>query len=553
MYRFSPWVVLVALVVATWTHDVLAAKKTVCTITVNSADEKDLLQRRLPSDQYRFVELVERGRPDWLARACRQGVRCDVLVVSGHFDGGTDFYSDRLDVRESLSVDEMEKASCSQSCPGVFAQLKEVYLFGCNTLNGDAMRSTSAAVGRSLLRAGHAPAEVAELERALNARYGESNRDRMRQIFKDVPLIYGFSSKAPLGPSAANVLERYFQAGGSVDFGSGRPSAKLLSLFAPVSMTATAGMTDADPNIAFRRDVCRLEDQRVTAAGKVDFVHDVLGRDMAEVRMFLDHLEKYAASLDSAARRAPDVAQALHAIETDHSARRRYLEFARDADEPAIRTRMMDLALKFGWLSEGQLRNELAHMIADQLAHRHIGPDDVDLACALNEAHALDAELKALDAAGAYAERMPQAAMLACLGSTRDRAAVLHALSNGNQDDLRIAQVYLGHRPIADVGEFRDVANAVLRMDGSDAQARALDTLARQPLADRETMTALVSLFARSRSVTVQRAVAGLLLRGDYRGIASAELVRGLRESRVKSPDGPDIVDVLLRRLQASG
>jgi hypothetical protein len=28
----------------------------------------------------------------------------------------------------------MEQASCSDSCPGVFAHLKEVYLFGCNTL-----------------------------------------------------------------------------------------------------------------------------------------------------------------------------------------------------------------------------------------------------------------------------------------------------------------------------------------------------------------------------------------------------------------------------------
>ena len=63
-----------------------AAKRTVCTVTVNSPDEKKVFRQWLPEDDYRFVELVERGRPDWLASACRQGVRCDLLVISGRFD-----------------------------------------------------------------------------------------------------------------------------------------------------------------------------------------------------------------------------------------------------------------------------------------------------------------------------------------------------------------------------------------------------------------------------------------------------------------------------------
>src|SRR6266508_4366124 len=104
---------LAALLVAAWTHEVRADKKTVCTITVNSSDEKEIFRRSLPADQFQFVELVERGRPDWLASACSAGVRCDVLVISGHFDGGDEFYSDRPDVREYLPVDEMERASCS--------------------------------------------------------------------------------------------------------------------------------------------------------------------------------------------------------------------------------------------------------------------------------------------------------------------------------------------------------------------------------------------------------------------------------------------------------
>jgi hypothetical protein len=50
----------------------------------------------------------------------------------------------------------------------------------------------------------------------------------------------------------------------------------------------------------------------------------------------------------------------------------------------------------------------------------------------------------------------------------------------------------------------------------------------------------------------VQRAIAGILIRADYHAIAKPELVRALREKRLKSPDGQDLIDVLIRRMQAS-
>jgi hypothetical protein len=129
------FLLLTALLAAVWAHDANADKKTVCSITVNSPDEKEAFRRSLPADKYQFVELVERGRSDWLESACHQGIRCDVLVISGHYDGGNEFFSERLEAREFLPVAEMERVSCSDSCPGLFSQLKEVYLFGCNTLN----------------------------------------------------------------------------------------------------------------------------------------------------------------------------------------------------------------------------------------------------------------------------------------------------------------------------------------------------------------------------------------------------------------------------------
>ena len=539
-----------ALLAAAWSHGVRAEKKTVCTITVNSPDEKEVFRRSLPKEEFDFVELVERGRPDWLESACRKGIRCDVLVISGHFDDGTEFYSDRLDAREALPVDELERVSCSDSCPGLFSQLKEVYLFGCNTLEAQPLRSASAEIGRSLLRSGYSEADAERVSRALSELHAESNRDRMRRIFKDVPVIYGFSAKAPLGAKAAPVLERYFQAGAG-EIGSGRASSRLLGLLAPSSMTVAAGLRDSEPLADYRRDVCQFSDDRLSAAQKLEFVHRLLGREMAEVRMFLDNIERYVASLTPAERREPAAAGALDAIARDLAARNRFLEFTRDADQPAIRARMIRLAGDLGWLSPAEQRAELMRMLGDRLSRNAVGSAEVDLACSLNEDGKLGPERYRLQLSPAEATRVTDAAVLACLGSAEGHARVLHALTSPRNDDVQIAQVYLRHRPIADAGELRAVAASAVQMDGSDAQARALETLASYRLSDRDTLEQLVRLFPRAKSVNVQRAIAGILIRSDYRAIATPGLAGELRRHRLKSPDGYDVIDVLIRRLEA--
>jgi hypothetical protein len=561
-------VVAAALLASLCFHEAQADKKTVCTITVNSPDEKEIFRRSVPADEFQFVELVERGRPDWLASACSAGVRCDVLVISGHFDGGDEFYSDRPDTREYLPVDEMERVSCSDSCPGLFSQLKEVYLFGCNTLNGDAQNTVSAEVGRSLLRSGHSPADVERLSRVLNERHADSNRDRMRQIFVIVPLIYGFSSKAPLGATAGPLLDRYFQSGAnngesigypasdsvgysSGYFGSGRASPKLLGLFAGSSMTSARGLSDADPQANYRRDVCHFSDDRLSTAQKLGFVHELLRREMAEVRMFLPQIEKYSAALSTTDRLVPAVSEALDEIARDRTARQRYLEFARDADEPATRARMVKLARHLGWLTSAELRAELVQTMRDRLAQNVVGPGDVDLFCSLNRNGELNDQVDRVPALPIGANAVGHAAVLACLGSQKGRMRVLRALTSPNDEDVHIAQVYLRHHPIADVDELRTMTAEVARMKSSDAQVRALDTLAHYQLSDRESLDALTRLFPLAKSIGVQRAIAGVLIRADYRSIANPDLVRALRQHRLKSPNGEDLIDVLIRRLQS--
>jgi hypothetical protein len=517
---------LLSLFAAVWALQAHATK-TVCTITVNSADEKDTFRSRLPKGDYQFVELVEKDRDDWLRSSCQKGVQCDVLVVSGHFNAGDTFYSDRIDVDEHLKVDELERASCSQSCPALFSRLKEVYLFGCESLNPDSTKYASV--------------------------YGESGRDRMRRIFPNVPSIYGFSGPAPVGPTAAMLLNRYFDSGGRASMGTGQTNRKLLSVFSRNGMVRTNGVRDSEPQAAYRAQVCQFFDERKSVAQKLGYIHRLMRHDMGEARTFFVRIEKLFASLGDQDRQSPTFARALAEISADDATRDRYLAVTRGTREPGLRARMIALAGTLGWLSPEGQRSEIVAMVNDVLASNSMEFAEVDLICSLNKGGELDAELHRVKLPSSRANSAPQAAVLACLGSTEAHGQILRALASPDEKDVKIAQVYLRHRPIADQRELREVAKGVTRMTGSGAQVRALDTLGRLNISDGEILNDLARSFAEAKSVNVQRAIAEVFIRSDPKALPKRDLASLLRDHRLKSRDGShDLIDVLISRLQAS-
>jgi hypothetical protein len=96
------------------------------------------------------------------------------------------------------------------------------------------------------------------------------------------------------------------------------------------------------------------------------------------------------------------------------------------------------------------------------------------------------------------------------------------------------------------------VTSGIARMTVAGAQVRALETLARQRLADPQSLQEIAGLFPLARSLDVQRAIAGILLRADTKMLARADLARSLRQHRLKSPDGNDVIDMLIRVLQST-
>ncbi|MEP7209120.1 MAG: hypothetical protein ABI920_19470 [Casimicrobiaceae bacterium] len=547
MLRYPKILIVLAACIACFggTPSVAAAKRTVCTITVNSADERDAFRSALPDAQYEFVELVERGRADWLESACRQGVQCDMLVVSGHFNGN-DFFSDQLTVNEYLPVEEMERASCSNSCPGLFAHLKEVYLFGCTTLSPDVIQGTGGEVARSLVRAGHPPWEAARRADSLKDRYGSSNRDVMRRVFRDVPAIYGFSAVAPLGMTAGPILQRYFHQGIHADVGSGRTNRRLVNAFAAHGMTVTHGVQRGDPEAAYRAEVCRFVDERADLAAKLRFAHEILGRDMAEVRFFLERIERLVGALSQEARRGPAVRAALASIAADAPARNAFLTFARDSDRADTRARMVQVAHALGWLGDAEEREEMAALVHALLSVPTIAIADIGLACQLATGYALQ-----VDGAFRSGRGADHAAVRACLGDPDAHAAVLAALVSGQPGDAAAAAMYLQQRAFT-TDELRVAVSRIGALRDPAAQARAFDVLARHPVRDPAILAALVDLYPLVNGAHAQRAIAGILVRNDYRTLDAPQVVELLRAHRLPSREGGDMVDILIRRLEGA-
>lgn len=181
--------------IASWPCLVMG-KYQVCSITINSSDEIEVFKKRLGTRDFEFVELVPLSvetRPNnvhWFTNACNKGYKCDVLVVSGHFGGL--FFGEKNNY--ILPVDIMEKQSCSKSCTGVLSGLKEVFLFGCNTLAGKNSDNRTPEQYLQVLLEHHMARDMAET--VVAARYlpfGLSFQEQMQLVFSHLVAIYGLA------------------------------------------------------------------------------------------------------------------------------------------------------------------------------------------------------------------------------------------------------------------------------------------------------------------------------------------------------------------------
>ncbi len=180
-------------------------KKIVCSITINSNNEINAFRKSLSPNQFDFYELTTSESNNWFNSACAMNVRCDVLVLSGHF--ASQFFGDR---GLSLTTLQLEEKSCLKSCTGVTQSPKEVFLFGCNTLaDKKPDQRTPEQYMQILINDGFQTATARIIAMARYSPIDHSFRQRMSQVFQSAPLIYGFSAAGPKGIYAAKPVSQF--------------------------------------------------------------------------------------------------------------------------------------------------------------------------------------------------------------------------------------------------------------------------------------------------------------------------------------------------------
>ncbi len=218
-------------------------KYQVCSITINSADEIETFKKFLSTKDFNFVELLpakvnpaEGHDASWFKHACkRTDIQCDILIVSGHFGGI--FFGDSGYI---LSTGMLEEMACQNKCPGILSNVKEIFLFGCNTLASKEKDSrTYQEYLQVLLDHGMAREDA---ERVVASRYsplgtpfyarmnfifssaneeeylkflldkGMSKEDIERAAASRYTTVYGFNELSPLGPHIRKPLSNYLKA-----------------------------------------------------------------------------------------------------------------------------------------------------------------------------------------------------------------------------------------------------------------------------------------------------------------------------------------------------
>jgi hypothetical protein len=210
----------------------------VCFLSLNEPDEIEVFRSHLDARRFAFTDIGaaaahlplggERGATaePWLLNACRPDLTCDLVNFSGEFAGR---FFDRRGV--SLSLQELEQASCDPRCAGLFHRPREVFLLGCNTLaSKDADSRTPESYLRVLLDHGF---DRAAAEQVVAVRYGPlgpSFRESLRRIFAGVPRIYVRLGRAarPLQRTDARALPAHaarlsHRAGGALGRRAAQP------------------------------------------------------------------------------------------------------------------------------------------------------------------------------------------------------------------------------------------------------------------------------------------------------------------------------------------
>ena len=455
-----------------------AARFRVCTFVFNGPEEVDVFRARLPSADFEIVDLSPAlvtpvssasAAGSWSPHLCRADLRCDVVVYSAEFGGRFFGRSGR-----SVSLQELEEASCQPRCAGLFHTPQEVFLLACNTLaTKDQDTRTPAAYRAVLLDHGF---EQADAERVVALRYGplgQSFREAERRIFAGVPRLYGFSTVAARGDRTAIQLDRYFAARGDYAghlveaWNDPRPNRPLGAAFARTGMVQTSGVGSNERGRTDRDLVCRVYDDSAPLVDRLRVVRDLMARE--DVLSFVPTVEAFLARQEPATFDAEERA-VFAEVRGNVGARGQVLRLVEQLDVSALRIEIAQLAEWLGWMTPEAFRR-LAVDGVRQLLARPLTSELVDVTCEITKHEPVGDAFRSADLPDPLFQKAEGLRLVACLAPPDPalNARLLAALEDRDESVRAWAAYTLSHRLPLD-----DATRALLapRLDDESAEVR---------------------------------------------------------------------------------
>lgn len=367
------------------------SKPNICTVTLNSEDEKFTFKKRL-GDKANFIELASSEASSqgwgWFRNSCKKlkaqlpaGGACDVILISGHFAGT--FFGNKA---PNLSVEELEDLSCNDECPEFFKKSTEVFLMGCNTLASKDPVGRTEEEYRAALHT-HPELSASQIDQIVNFLYGSigaTMESRMRRIFySEKPLlIYGFHSKGPLGPRARPSLENYLldvpnYANHLQDISQRRilknvPLARNMSEF---NFHQVGGISAQDPEMHLRENICSLYRRQLPRLQKLLKVQELISSPQR-----VEYIPSMATFFrqNKVATFSSEEMEVFNQIHSMESVRMEVMSLVKSLEKST--TLYVDLSLflrDMQWLSPSELNQKMRLMILDLI---HGGVDRNEMA-----------------------------------------------------------------------------------------------------------------------------------------------------------------------------
>lgn len=348
----------------------------VCTITINSNNEAKTFQKYLSQgenkNRFKFIELTHYqsapDKNDWFDRSCKADVQCDILVISGHFSGR--FFSDYNSILD-FSQEQMEKATCENSCSGIMQKPKEVFLFGCNTLAEKELDHRNPEEYFNVLINDGFTSE--EAERMVQTRYGEwgsSFKDIMIRSFKGVPHIYGFNSTSPLGaviqPYLANYLQEVSNYAQHLEELSSTKNTTLKSHLGQFPLVETSGQVG---HSEVSENICSMKYHSNTSSEKFQIVEKLLSDEnflyyLDITEDFLRHIKNKGISLEEE--------QNLLLLQQNQKISDNFLEFLSLSFQDPQVIPYLNLSLDLALIREDDFYQEEKAIILEKIKHNSL-------------------------------------------------------------------------------------------------------------------------------------------------------------------------------------